>query len=92
MAQFQYQPGKPLPEQIQSVQPDQPVQPEYTEEVMIGPMGISGVKTTGRAQEFQGKSIPKVVGELGKVLAKGIIKFPADVVEIAAIASAAAKT
>jgi hypothetical protein len=90
MAQFGYQPGKPLPEQIPSVQPDQPTQPPYTEEVMFGPMGISGVKTTGRAPEFIGKSIPKVFGEIGKVLAKGAIKSPAGVLETAAIATAAA--
>ena len=90
MAQFGYQPGKPLPEQIPSVRPDQPTQPKYTEEVMFGPMGISGVKTTGEAREFQGKSIPKVVGEIGKVLAKGAVKFPANVLETAAIATAAA--
>jgi len=86
--EFQYQPGKPLPKQIPSVQPDQPT---YTEEVMIGPMGISGVKTTGQAPEFKGKSIPKVVGELGKTFAKGVVKFPADVLETAAIATAAAR-
>ena len=88
MAQFGYQPGKPLPKPIPSVQPDQP---KYTEEVMFGPMGISGVKTTGEAPEFQGKSIPKVVGEIGKVLAKGAVKFPAGVLETAAIATAAAR-
>jgi hypothetical protein len=89
--QFEYQPGKPLPKQIPSVQPDQPTRPQYTEEVMFGPMGISGVKTTGEAPEFQGKSIPKVVGEIGKVLTKGAVKFPADVLETAAIATAAAR-
>jgi hypothetical protein len=91
MAQFGYQPGKPLPEQIPSVQPDQPAQTPYTQEVMFGPMGISGVKTTGRAPEFQGKSIPKVIGEIGKVLAKGVVKSPASVLETVAIASAAAR-
>ena len=91
MAKFGYQPGKPLPEQITSVQPDQPVEPKYTEEVMFGPMGISGVKTTGRAPEFEGKSIPKVIGEIGKVIAKGIVKFPSDTLETAAIVTAAAK-
>ena len=91
MAQFGYQPGKPLPEQIPSVQPDQPAQPKYTEEVMFGPMGISGVKTTGKAPEFEGKSIPKVIGEIGKVIAKGVVKFPSDTLETAAIVTAAAK-
>ena len=89
MAKFGYQPGKPLPEQIPSVQPDQPVQPKYTEEVMFGPMGISGVKTTGKAPEFEGKSIPKVIGEIGKVLAKGVVKSPAGVLETVSIATAA---
>jgi len=91
MAKFGYQPGKPLPQQIPSVQPEQPTKPKYTEEVMFGPMGISGVKTTGRAPEFIGKSIPKVVGEIGKVLTKGAVKFPAGVLETAAIATAAAR-
>ena len=91
MAQFGYQPGKPLPEQITSVQPDQPASPKYTEEVMFGPMGISGVKTTGRAPEFIGKSIPKVVGEIGKVLAKGVVKSPASVLETVSIVAAAAR-
>jgi GNAT superfamily N-acetyltransferase len=88
MAQFGYQPGKPLPKPIPSVQPDQP---KYTEEVMFGPMGISGVKTTGEAPEFQGKSIPKVVGEIGKVLAKGVVKSPAGVLETVSIVAAAAQ-
>ena len=91
MAQFGYQPGKPLPQQIPSIQPEQPTKPKYTEEVMFGPMGISGVKTTGEAPEFIGKSIPKVIGEIGKVLAKGVVKSPASVLETVAIASAAAR-
>jgi hypothetical protein len=88
MAQFGYQPGKPLPEPIPSVQPDQP---KYTEEVMIGPMGISGVRTTGQDPSLKGKSVPKIVGELGKTFGKGVVKFPADVLETAAIATAAAR-
>jgi hypothetical protein len=88
MAQFGYQPGKPLPKPIPSVQPDQP---KYTEEVMIGPMGISGVRTTGQDPSLKGKSVPKIVGELGKTFGKGVVRFPADVLETAAIATAAAR-
>jgi endonuclease III len=75
-----------------SVKPQAPQQPKPTETIMYGPMGATGLQRTKEYKpEFEGKSIPKVVGELGKTFAKGVVKFPADVLETAAIATAAAR-
>ena len=75
-----------------SVKPQAPQQPKPTETIMYGPMGATGLQRTKEYKpEFEGKSIPKVVGELGKTFSKGVVKFPADVLETAAIATAAAR-
>lgn len=75
-----------------AVKPQAPQQPKPTETIMYGPMGAMGLQRTKEYKpEYEGKSIPKVVGELGKTLTKGVVKFPADVLETAAIATAAAR-
>lgn len=75
-----------------AVKPQAPQQPKPTETIMYGPMGAMGLQRTKEYKpEYEGKSIPKVVGELGKTFAKGVIKFPADVLETAAIATTAAR-
>lgn len=63
-----------------------------TETIMYGPMGAMGLQRTKEYKpEYEGKSLPKVVGELGKTFAKGVVKFPSDVLETAAIATTAAR-
>jgi hypothetical protein len=75
-----------------SVIPQSPQQPKPTETIMYGPMGAVGLQRTKEYKpEYEGKSLPKVVGELGKTFAKGVVKFPADVLETAAIATTAAR-
>lgn len=75
-----------------SVKPQAPQQPKPTETIMYGPMGAMGLQRTKEYKpEYEGKSLPKAVGELGKTFAKGVVKFPADVLETAAIATTAAR-
>jgi hypothetical protein len=75
-----------------SVKPQAPQQPKPTETIMYGPMGAMGLQRTKEYKpEYEGKSLPNVVGELGKTFAKGVVKFPADVLETAAIATTAAR-
>jgi predicted SprT family Zn-dependent metalloprotease len=75
-----------------SVKPEIPQQTKPAETIMYGPMGAVGLQRTKEYKpEYEGKSLPKVVGELGKTFAKGVVKFPADVLETAAIATTAAR-
>jgi hypothetical protein len=65
-----------------------------TETVIVGPMGMTGLQRTKEykpAQEFEGKGVGYIVGDLLKTAGKGAVKFPADVLETASIATAGIK-
>ncbi len=81
-----------------SPEPTKPVAPivsqEPTETVMVGPMGITGLQRTAEyqpAKEFEGKGFGYIVGDLLKTTGKGVVKFPADVLETASIVTAGVK-
>ena len=65
-----------------------------TETVIVGPMGMTGLQRTKEykpADEFEGKGVGYIVGDLLKTAGKGAVKFPADVLETASIATAGIK-
>jgi len=65
---------------------------DSTEKLTVGSMGITGLQRTSEykpAEEFQDKSVGYITGDLLKTLGKGIIKFPADVLETVAIGASA---
>ncbi len=78
---------RPLPV-VETTQPS--IAP--TETLSVGPMGITGLQRTKDfkpAEEFKGKSVSYITGDLLKTVGKGVVKFPADALETIAIGASA---
>ena len=82
---------KTKPVQIPAPETTQPFTAP-TETVAIGPMGITGLQRTKDykpSEEFKGKSVAYITGDLLKTVGKGVVKFPADALETIAIGASA---